>query len=159
MSAMVNTTKADPNLTPMLDMVFQLITFFMLVINFRAATVDPNIKLPRIGSAKPVAESADSSVLVLNIAADGKLNVYGQPQTAETFLQQEAQTELAKARKQQHTLKLGDELPTTVVVRADKETEFTKVNHILMACQQVGFRKISLKVLEPQVATATNPKR
>ena len=25
---------AEPNLTPMLDMVFQLVTFFMLVINF-----------------------------------------------------------------------------------------------------------------------------
>ena len=29
--------KAQPNLTPMLDMVFQLITFFMLVINFKSA--------------------------------------------------------------------------------------------------------------------------
>ena len=26
--------KAEPNLTPLLDVVFQLITFFMLVINF-----------------------------------------------------------------------------------------------------------------------------
>ena len=29
--------KAEPNLTPILDMVFQLVTFFMLVINFKTA--------------------------------------------------------------------------------------------------------------------------
>jgi biopolymer transport protein ExbD len=148
MSAMVSTTKADPNLTPMLDMVFQLITFFMLVINFRAASVDPSIRLPKLGSARPVANSAESDVLVLNIAADGKLNVYGQPQDAQTFLRHEAEIELAMARKYDHTLKLGSELPTTVVVRADKQTEFTKVNQILMTCQELGFRKISLKVLD-----------
>ncbi|MGZ3382424.1 MAG: ExbD/TolR family protein, partial [Isosphaeraceae bacterium] len=28
--------RAEPNLTPLLDVVFQLITFFMLVINFAA---------------------------------------------------------------------------------------------------------------------------
>lgn len=148
MSAMVSTTKAEPNLTPMLDMVFQLITFFMLVINFRAASVDPSIRLPKIGSARPVANSAESDVLVLNIAANGKLSVYGQPQDVQTFLQHEAETELAQARKQDHTLQLGSELPTTVVVRADKRTEFTEVNKILMACQEFGFRKISLKVLD-----------
>ena len=30
----------EPNLTPILDMVFQLITFFMLVINFKGAAMD-----------------------------------------------------------------------------------------------------------------------
>jgi biopolymer transport protein ExbD len=141
--------RAEPDLTPMLDMVFQLITFFMLVINFKAASIDQNIKLPTIGSARPVAASAESDVLVLNIAENGVLNVYGQPhQDAKKFLEQEAQAGLLKAREQNPSLKLGDDLPTTVVVRADKGTEFTKLNHVLMACQQVGFRKISLKVLD-----------
>jgi biopolymer transport protein ExbD len=158
MSAMVSTTKAEPNLTPMLDMVFQLITFFMLVINFRAASVDPSIRLPKIGSARPVANSAENDVLVLNIAADGRLNVYGQAQDPYVLLRREAEAELAKSRTQNHTLQLGSELPTTVVVRADKQTEFTKVNQILMACQELGFRKISLKVLD-QPASQSRPDR
>ena len=45
---------AEPNLTPMLDMVFQLVTFFMLVINFKSAQLDMNLKLPVVGSARPV---------------------------------------------------------------------------------------------------------
>lgn len=146
---MHNSLKADPNMTPMLDMVFQLITFFMLVINFKAAAIDPNIQLPLVGSARPVAAGAESDVLVLNIASTGELNVYGQPQQVETFLRKEAGASLEKARQESRPLHAGDELPTTVVIRADKSTEFTKLNHILMACQQVGFRKISLKVLEP----------
>ena len=145
--------RAEPDLTPMLDMVFQLITFFMLVINFKAASVDQNIKLPMIGSARPVAASGESNVLVLNIAESGVMNVYGQlHEDAEKFLQEEAQAGLLKAREQNPSLKLGDDLPTTVVVRADKGTEFTKLNHVLMACQRVGFRKISLKVLDQHPA-------
>jgi len=35
-----SSVKSEPNLTPILDMVFQLITFFMLVINFKSAELD-----------------------------------------------------------------------------------------------------------------------
>ena len=50
--------KAEPNLTPILDMVFQLITFFMLVINFKSAELDLSLQLPVIGSAKPLRTGA-----------------------------------------------------------------------------------------------------
>jgi biopolymer transport protein ExbD len=40
MSGMSHASNAEPNLTPILDMVFQLITFFMLVINFKSAAMD-----------------------------------------------------------------------------------------------------------------------
>src|SRR5436190_1151310 len=43
----------EPNLTPILDMVFQLITFFMLVINFKSASMDLSLRLPVVGSARP----------------------------------------------------------------------------------------------------------
>ena len=39
--------KAEPNLTPMLDMVFQLVTFFMLVINFKANQIDTQMESAR----------------------------------------------------------------------------------------------------------------
>ncbi len=60
--------KAEPNLTPILDMVFQLITFFMLVINFKAAELDLSLQLPVIGSAKPLPpDHGDMKLLVLNV--------------------------------------------------------------------------------------------
>ncbi len=59
--------KAEPNLTPILDMVFQLITFFMLVLNFKAAELDLSLRLPFSGSAKPLPPDAQVKMLVLNV--------------------------------------------------------------------------------------------
>ncbi len=59
--------KSEPNLTPILDMVFQLITFFMLVINFKSAELDLSLQLPVLGSAKPLPEGANLKLLVLNV--------------------------------------------------------------------------------------------
>ncbi len=60
-------SKVEPNLTPMLDMVFQLITFFMLVLNFKAAELDLTLMLPVIGSAKPVQAGDKTKLVVLNV--------------------------------------------------------------------------------------------
>ena len=54
MSAFLSSdNRAEPNLTPILDMVFQLITFFMLVINFKTAAIDLTLQSAggRIGPA------------------------------------------------------------------------------------------------------------
>ena len=59
--------KAEPNLTPILDMVFQLITFFMLVINFKAAELDLTLQLPVLTSAKPLHPGDKVRMLVLNV--------------------------------------------------------------------------------------------
>ncbi len=59
--------KAEPNLTPILDMVFQLITFFMLVISFKAAELDLTLHLPVLTSAKPLPPESHMKMLVLNV--------------------------------------------------------------------------------------------
>jgi len=56
MSASTSADSAEPNLTPLLDVVFQLITFFMLVINFSNENYDARVRLPVAGSARPVEE-------------------------------------------------------------------------------------------------------
>ena len=76
-------TRPTPNLTPILDMVFQLITFFMLVINFKAAELDQTLTLPVVGSRR-ARRKATGSYLVLNVKQDDKhpegfLAVYGNP--------------------------------------------------------------------------------
>ena len=75
MSASASADKAEPNLTPLLDVVFQLITFFMLVINFSNDNYDQRVKLPVAGSARPVedGEKVDEDRLVLNVDKEGHL--------------------------------------------------------------------------------------
>jgi len=139
-----------PNLTPILDMVFQLITFFMLVINFKAASLDLNLRLPVVGSARPVDTRGQTSLLVLNVDQNGELKVYGRPQPVAQYIAREAHVELMAARMTSDDLAAGKELPTTVVIRADRATPFRYLNRVLQECQKNGFRRFALKAMNKE---------
>jgi biopolymer transport protein ExbD len=138
---------ADPNLTPILDMVFQLITFFMLVINFKSASLDLSLKLPVVGSARPVDTKGQEDLLILNIDRDGNLKVYGGRKEIESYIAGEAQAALLAARRTNPKIQSGDELPTTVVIRADKSIPFKLLNRVMKACQAQGFRRFALMAM------------
>lgn len=145
--------EGKPNLTPILDMVFQLITFFMLVINFKSASMDLSLRLPVVGTAKPVDAKGQKELLILNIDKKGDLNVYGVPKNIENYIAGEAQASLLAARKTQRDIQAGDELPTVVVVRADRDTPFALLNRVIVACQNNGFRKFALKAMNKSSGT------
>jgi len=44
---------ADVDMTPMIDIVFQLIAFFMVVTNFANTKADERVKLPKDELARP----------------------------------------------------------------------------------------------------------
>ena len=139
--------QVEPNLTPILDMVFQLITFFVLVINLKSAEIDLSLRLPVVGSARPV-ESHSSDLLVLNIDKEGGLKVYNTPvKDIPSFFKNEAQASLLTARRSNPKIEAGDVLPTMVVVRADKKTPFKLLNKIISSCRDNGFLNYSLRAL------------
>src|SRR5687768_9070753 len=107
-ASLSHASNAEPNLTPMLDMVFQLITFFMLVINFKSASMDLSLKLPVVGSARPVDGKGEDELLVLNIDALGRLSVYGEFKEVDKYIASEAFVSLLKARAQNPKLQPGD---------------------------------------------------
>jgi len=149
-ASMSHEASAEPNLTPMLDMVFQLVTFFMLVINFKTASLDMNLKLPVIGSAQFVDTRGRDQLLMLNINKDGQLTVYNRPVEIEPYIAGEAQASLLSARRLYPDIEAGDEIPdTTVVVRADRSTQFGLLNRVITACQVNGFRKFALRAMKP----------
>src|SRR5689334_24068400 len=57
---------AEPNLTPLLDVVLQLLMFFMMCVNFVTEQVNEDVKLPESQSAAPM-DKADVDVLFLNV--------------------------------------------------------------------------------------------
>ena len=140
-----NAETGEPNLTPMLDMVFQLVTFFMLVINFKAASLDLSLKLPVVGSARPVDSKGQKDLLILNVNSKGELMVYGSAREVESYIAGEAQASLLTARQYKPDIQLGDELPSTVVIRADQSTSFRLLNRVIRACQEHGYRNFALK--------------
>jgi biopolymer transport protein ExbD len=145
--------KAEPNLTPLLDVVFQLITFFMLVINFSNENYDARIRLPVAGSARPLDEADKSAMedrLVLNVDKQGHLLMSGQLLTTTKALQEiKHQADLVKLNVKAAGLKPDPSggLPTTIIVRADKDTPFSSLYTLITACQANGFRKFALKAM------------
>ncbi|APW64061.1 ExbD/TolR family protein [Paludisphaera borealis] len=144
---------AEPNLTPLLDIVFQLITFFMLVINFATDNYDQRIRLPDAGSAQPVEDSQRvlEDRLVLNIDKSGNLLTGNEVQPLNEATQTiKHQADLVKLNLKVTGVKLDVAtagLPTTIILRADKDVTFSSVLNLIKACQNQGFRKFALKAM------------
>lgn len=137
---------AEPNLTPLLDLVFQLITFFMLVVNFKGASTDLSVKLPVLASAAPVDwNGAQFEPLVLNVDKRGQVSVYGQPVEIEKYVAREAQLIKDRLRGDEKIAK--GELPVPVVVRGDRGVPFHLLNRVIKVCQQHGYRQFSLSAM------------
>jgi biopolymer transport protein ExbD len=136
---------AEPNLTPILDMVFQLITFFMLVINFKGATLDQTLKLPVLGSARPLEWEPGKEPITLNVDTEGMIRVYGTAKLPEQYIAGEAKMikTLLKAKGE----KVDGELATPVILRADKDVPFHKLNNIIKICQDHGFHNFQLSAM------------
>ena len=147
--SMSSAASAEPNLTPMLDMVFQLITFFMLVTNFKAASLDLSLQLPVVGSARSV-DTDGVDLLILNIDKGGKLNIYGIPRDIASYIKAEAKASFESAKRENSKFDKKDDLPTTIVVRADKQTPFSLLNVVIKTCQDNGFRKFALKAMNAE---------
>jgi biopolymer transport protein ExbD len=132
-----------------------LVTFFMLVINFKTASMDMNLKLPVVGSARMVETGGTKELVVLNIDSHGMLRVYGQEKPdIEKYIRSEAVGSILDLNRREGTdLKPGEELPSIVVIRADKATPFKLLNRLIKACQDNGFRNFALKALNKAEGT------
>ena len=138
MSAM----RADPNLTPILDMVFQLITFFMLVINFRATDFNKEVDLPVVGASAPADEELQGDMLVLNVTNDGTVIARGKPQLSlKNFLVNELKGFEITSKKSE------EPAPVTIVVRADRDLTFRVLNNVMDTCKSVGFSQFVFVVM------------
>ena len=138
----------NPNLTPLLDVVLQLITFFMMLIHFgnRLEGESRLVRLPVTPSALPGADLTLDRLTVL-VDARGRLLVDGKPMedaAAEAWWAEQS----ARRRGGQETLGgPANELPTVVIVRADRQASYGSVRRTLGAAQGRGFAHFSLVVL------------
>jgi biopolymer transport protein ExbD len=141
--------KADPNLTPLLDVVLQLLMFFMMCVNFVSEQVNEDVKLPVAQSARPM-DKRMGEVLVLNMDAQGHLIVVGRQQPLRTpgeikfYLNQEYQDARRNAQSR------GDRsgrVNTAVVIRAHRDSNYSNVYNLLRTCKEVGYRKLQLRAM------------
>jgi biopolymer transport protein ExbD len=128
----------DIDMTPMIDMTFQLITFFMFVMNFSEAEQDDRIQLPLSQLAKPV-EGAMESPITLQLTDKGSVIYAGELVAVSdigTYLERE-KTVMLDAGKEPSA--------ATVIVRADGRSKTGEVQEIVRKCQEKGFERFALR--------------
>lgn len=137
------------NLTPLLDVVLQLITFFMMLIHFgsRLEGEDFLVKLPVTPAALP---GSDLALDRLTVAIDERgrlLTESGKAREGEAA--ESWWAEQAESRRGGRETLGGpvDELPTVVIVRADRRASYGSVRRALTSAQGRGFAHFSLVVL------------
>ena len=136
------------NLTPLLDVVLQLITFFMILIHFgsKLEGATRSVRLPVTPAALP---GGDLSLDRLSVAIDAQ----GRLLTGDTIVpadQTDGWWRDQAARRREGARLLagpGADLPTIVVIRGDKDVPYGMVRASLARAQKEGFAHFSLVVL------------
>src|SRR5512135_1012679 len=142
----------SPNLTPLLDVVLQLITFFMMLIHF-GTKLEGSTKAVRLPVAPAALPGSDLSLdsLVVSVDARGRLLVEREAlegKAAEAWWSEQAR----RRRSGQETLGGPvEELSAVVILRADRSASYGTVRRILASAQERGFAHFSLVVLRGRV--------
>jgi len=136
--------KSDPNLVPLLDLVFQLIMFFMICVNFVGEQVNADIQLPTSQSARPM-DKVESDVLFLNLDAQGNVHVPGEPQPLTTPAAVQFYLRRQYGDTSRFAVERGDKngkVNTTIIIRADRNSTYMQVFQLIVWCRTVGYRRI-----------------
>ncbi len=119
------------NLTPMIDIVFLLIIFFMVGTKFTELERKIALRVPEV--ADKGALTAAPQWKTINVFRDGTVTLDRVPVTLS-----ELTSRLATARSQYSDL--------GVLVRGDAQGEFQLVASVLNACKQAGIRELGISV-------------
>lgn len=115
------------DLTPIVDVVFNLLIFFALSLNFAATSGGINVKLPSATSAEPV----KTEQVTINLTKDGK--VYFNDKTIDI----EGLTVKLKEVKDKNSI---------VIIRADDAVPHGRVVHVMDIAKSEGFSKLAIAV-------------
>jgi biopolymer transport protein ExbD len=138
---------AEMDMTPMIDVTFQLIAFFMFVLNFSEVDQDQRVNLPLSELAKPP-DAPYAAPLTVQMTADETILFAGDeitPGELQSALLREAQIIRAYPNK-----KLSD---VTVVIRADRLAKTGRVQEIIQMCQKAGFDMFALRGRQSDTTT------
>ena len=123
----------DPalNLTPMVDVVLNLVMFFLVTTHFSKTELEQQypVELPRVTAAQPLTGLPDE--MVVNIAADGSMYLGKQPRTAD-----ELETELRAA-----VARYADQ---SVLIRGEADGPYQHVMTALNICQRACATNLRL---------------
>ena len=136
-----NSNIVEGDLTPMIDMTFQLIAFFMVLINFTQSEQNEKIQLPDSQLAKPP-EVALEFPITLHLTEEGDVIIGGDEVAIAglgPYLEAEASALALRGEPQSKA---------TVIIRGHKRADSGKVQDLIKVCQDKRFEKIALRAKE-----------
>ncbi len=129
---------AEGDLTPMIDMTFQLIAFFMVLVNFTEAEQDQRVILPQSMLAQEV-KAPPKDQLTIQVTEKG-ICLLGGEEYAIKSLQPQLLLEIG----------LMEAAEAEVIIRAHQKTKTDDVQAIMEECQNAGFKKFKLRAKIPE---------
>ena len=149
-----------PDMTPMIDIVFQLIAFFMLVINFTKVDQNELIRLPASELAKPP-EAPPESPITLQLTRQGSV-IFGGDQSppgenAILWLR----PRLLRERQIIARTPGRSVAEATIIIRADRNAKTGEVQEVMQLCQEraIGFQKFKLRAKQDRPANKRDSDR
>lgn len=141
--ASTKTTKIlEGDLTPMIDMTFQLIAFFMLLINFSEVDRAEEISLPVSELAVPPEGRPDYQV-ILNLDKEGAVIFEGQRIPSSDVLNPILKQEVRNASREDIA---ADQI--AVIIRSHQDTPTGLVQKLIAKCQDQQLENFVLRVKE-----------
>lgn len=123
-------------MTPMIDVIFLLIIFFLCVNQFQKVETDTNVQLPTASRENvEQANEAQSKRVILNVQRGEDILVGGRRISADRL----ASFLLEQKGKSAE--------PIEVWIRSDRSVPYGEVEPILMACAEAGVWDVSFKVI------------
>jgi biopolymer transport protein ExbD len=129
-----HSTFSQINMTPMIDVTFQLIIFFLLSSHLAQQENQLELDLPTAASGEQSAAN-DRPRLVVNVSPDGAVALGSTP-----TMPGEMSGRLKIERE-----RLGDDLE--VRIRADRSVPYSAVEPILLACAEAGIWNVTFAVV------------
>jgi biopolymer transport protein ExbD len=138
------------DMTPMIDVVFQLIIFFMLVTDMTQKDL-AELKLPTAEMAAK--DESEEGRMVINVLKDGEIEIKRVkfPTLDDATAVQALRSYLARE------VALGTKEPDgtserALLIRADQHTEFKHIQKVMRICGENGIRvyKIHLAAAQPE---------
>ena len=126
------------NLTPMIDVVFLLIIFFMVGTKFAEMERKIELEVPAVGQLSALTPAPEKRVI--NVYQDGQLSFDGQ-----TITLGRLQETLTRARAEYRQL--------GVLIRGDGVGPYQNVASVIGTCRQAGIEHIELAVRLSETAT------
>ena len=119
------------NLTPMIDIVFNLIIFFMVGARFTDLERKVDLTVPQVSDIRTLTPTPEKRTI--NVYRDGRIELDGEPVTTDQLI-----VRLADAQRQYADL--------GVTVRGDGQGQFQNVATVLTACRQAGIAELGISV-------------